>query len=268
MAKIGILCFIDPLNTGGVFQYIMSLIDGLKKVSKHEYILFYNDPKFKNFCSNTKYFRLVPIQENETIFTKIIRKMSLSFGFKSPLLGKYGAIKDHKIDLLINPLSSSICFHIGYPYIVVIYDLMHRYYTKFPEYSLMRRAMRELEYKKATKYSVLTVVDSKQSEEDLIRFYNIKRNKIRIIPYCPPWYIYKYRNLDEFTIKNVINKYNLPEKFIFYPAQFWLHKNHKLLIESLYILREQFNVIIPIVFVGSQKKDSKNTLTDINKVIK
>ena len=130
------------------------------------------------------------------------------------------------------------------------------------------RITRDLTYKRAAKHSILTIVDSNQTKEDLVRFYKIGRDKIRVIPSCPPWYISKYKELEDSSINEMVDKYKIPEKFIFYPAQFWHHKNHLRLIESLYFLREQYRLYVPAVFVGSQKRDSKGTLSTMAKLIK
>ena len=267
MARIGILNLTSTIGTGGVFQYTMTLIEALRDNTRHRYFVFYEDPKFEKFCADSQNCKLTFMSANENKLSKVSRKIATLFDFKSPLLGRYSVIKENKIDILIDLASSSIGFHLRFPYIVVIYDAMHRYYPGFPEYSLKERIMRDLIYKRAAKHSILTVVDSNQTKEDLVRFYKIKRDKIRVIPSCPPWYIYKYKDLEDSSINEVMNKYRIAQKFIFYPAQFWHHKNHLRLIKSLYLLREEYNVKIPAVFVGSPKKDSKGTFLKITKLI-
>ena len=48
-------------------------------------------------------------------------------------------------------------------------------------------------------------------------------------------------------------KYSLSQKYIFYPAQFWPHKNHKLIVKSLAILKKE-DLDIKAVFVGERMK--------------
>ena len=267
MARIGILNLTSTIGTGGVFQYTMTLIEGLRNNTRHEYFVFYKDPKFENFCVNSQNCKFILMSASENRLSKASRNIGTLFDFKSPLLGRYSIILENKIDMLISPVSSSIGFHLGLPYVNVIYDVMHKYYPSFPEYSLKERIMRDLIYKRSAERAVLTVVESYQTKEDLVRFYKIKRDKIRLIPSCPPWYIYKYKDLEDSSINEIMNKYRIPQRFIFYPAQFWYHKNHLRLIKSLYLLREKYNVKIPVVFVGSPKKDSKGTFLKITKLI-
>ena len=245
----------------------MSLVESLKNDERHEYVLFYEDPKFRKFCSDHQNFKLVCIPPDDNGISRIVGKLAALFGFRSLRSSRYRSIRENKIDILINPASSSIGFRLGLPSIVVIHDLMHKYYPEFPEYSLKSRITRDLTFRRAAKHSVFTVVDSNQGREDLVRFYKIDKRKIKVIPYCPASYSYNYKDLDEQYIASVIDKYGIPDKFIFYPAQFWHHKNHSRLIESIYSLREQFNIKVQVVLVGAQKKDSRDTLPAVTKQI-
>jgi glycosyltransferase involved in cell wall biosynthesis len=72
----------------------------------------------------------------------------------------------------------------------------------------------------------------------------------------PPNYLL---NLQE---EDVILKYGLESKYIFYPAQFWEHKNHINLLKSIKILKER-GLNVNLVLVGSQKNNYKKVLLQI-----
>ena len=92
----------------------------------------------------------------------------------------------------------------------------------------------------------------------MIESYGTDHKKIHTLPYIPPQYIFiKSNNI------NVHQVYNLPRKFIFYPAQFWLHKNHKSLLEATLRMKKQYPNIF-LVFVGQRK----NGYNSINNFIK
>jgi len=82
----------------------------------------------------------------------------------------------------------------------------------------------------------------------------VEKQKILVIGQTPP-HIYRYQNMREDEIIKVLSKYNLPSKFVLYPAQFWEHKNHIRFIEALYYLRKEHNETISAVFVGSKSWD-------------
>jgi glycosyltransferase involved in cell wall biosynthesis len=48
-------------------------------------------------------------------------------------------------------------------------------------------------------------------------------------------------------------KYNLDMPYVFYPAQFWAHKNHVYLLEGLRILEELYGICIGAIFSGGDQ---------------
>ncbi len=42
----------------------------------------------------------------------------------------------------------------------------------------------------------------------------------------------------------------MPERFVFYPANRWFHKNHDNLLKELGIIRDRYHIEIPCVFTG------------------
>ena len=243
MYKVGILNPTHVFRSGGLFHYMMSLIEGLKDNTDFEVLVFYDDPAFQKFCFNSPCFKWILMPEDENMPSKVIRQISTVLSIRSPLLGRYKIFHDYKIDLLIS-IESLIGFHLNIPFVSFIGDVMYKYFPGLPEYTLKKRVIRDLVRKKLVKHSVLTVVDSQESKEDLIKFFKIKEEKIKPILLCAPPYFYKYRNLEESAIQEVVDKYHLPQKFIFYPAQFWYHKNHLRLVQSLDFLRKKFNIKI------------------------
>ena len=267
--NIGIL-FPFSKSYGGIFQYTLSIADSLLNYSdKFNYILIHNYPKNIEYLVSSK-LKSTDILKLQTTKSNVYRKAAI---FINLLLGRkilnmknaaeVSCIRNNNIKLLIIPFPSSFGFRNNIPYITTIPDMMHKYFPKFPEYPLLERIKRDMSYKNAAKNSVITIVDSKQGEDDLNNFYKIPREKIRKISYIPPGYIYKYRKMNLEEAREILKKYNLPEKFIFYPAQFWYHKNHTRLIEALKLIADKYQIKIPLVLVGSPKESYKNIVKHI-----
>ena len=79
-----------------------------------------------------------------------------------------------------------------------------------------------------------------------------------MLPYVPPRYISEAVISPDF-----FHKYQLPAKFIFYPAQFWWHKNHIRLISALAKVKEKHHDI-SLVLVGTRK----NAYDDVERHVK
>jgi glycosyltransferase involved in cell wall biosynthesis len=52
---------------------------------------------------------------------------------------------------------------------------------------------------------------------------------------------------------NIKEKYGLKLPYVFYPAQFWAHKNHIYLLQGLADLRLRYGLNLGAIFVGSDK---------------
>lgn len=250
MHRIGILNTTMVSRSGGGFHYLVSLIEGLRNSIDLEIVVFYDDPAFSEFCFNSSRFKWVQIEKDESQITKLIRGASTFLGVRSPILGRYKTLLDYRIDLLIT-FDSFVGVHLGIPFLSFIGDIMYKYYPKLPEYQFKDRWIRNLTTKRSTKHAELVVVDSEQCKSDLIKFFGIPAAKLRPIHLCAPPHIFKYVNKLGMNIEELITKHNVPSKFIFYPAQFWSHKNHANLVRALDLIRQRHGVEIPAVFVGS-----------------
>ena len=263
--NIGIL--FPLLAGGGVFQYTLSITNALIRYSnKFNYYIFYYASDSENFErifreKNIKNVKFICLDGAPNSFlTKL--KILFNIVVRKPLfiINRHNkeAFKKHKIDCFIIPFPLLFGFENKIPYIVSIPDIMHKYYPKFPEYPFLGRIKRDIVYKTSAKYSLASVVDSQQGLSDLNKFYKIPKKKIEIIPYAPPGYIYEYKDMDRETVERILKKYNLPEKFLFYPAQFWFHKNHLRLIRAVSESQKKQNETINLVLVGSSKANCKN----------
>lgn len=266
--NIGIL--VPFSKGGGIFQYALSVADGLIKYSnKFNYYIISADSaeSLNRFNSTSVNFVSIPSRESS-----VINKISLIFNlvldrsiFNMQKSEEISQLKERKIALLIIPFPSLFGFRNKIPYIVSIPDVMHKYYPSFPEYPLIERLMRNIVYKYAAKHSILTVVDAHQGADDLNKFFGIPKRKIRVVPYTPPGYVYKYKDMDLKTVENILNKFNLSKEFLFYPAQFWYHKNHIRLIEALRYIKQYYKIEIPLVLAGSPKESYKKIIDLIKK---
>lgn len=50
----------------------------------------------------------------------------------------------------------------------------------------------------------------------------------------------------------LIERYGLPDKYLYMPNQFWAHKNHMLVLKALALLKSESGMVIPLVCTGAQ----------------
>ena len=260
MENIGILI---PEKGTGVFQYGLSIIDSLAKYSNKynckaiTYSL--QDLNWLTYAISNKTGHILIPRKKSTLknkiklFCNLVINNNFFYIQEKEVISK---IKSNRIKLLIIPYPCLLGFQNKIPYIVAIPDIMHKYYPSFPEYPLKERVKRNILYKNASEHSVFAIVDSLQGEDDLNKFFGIPKEKIKVIPYMPPGYIYKYKDMTIETASNILAKYSIPNKFLFYPARFWYHKNHIRLLKALELVRETYQEKINLVLVGCQDKGS------------
>jgi glycosyltransferase involved in cell wall biosynthesis len=136
---------------------------------------------------------------------------------------------------------------------------MHRYERKFPESSSHKEYQsREQHYARMCKSTKGILVDSKIGKQQLIESYHAANFKVHILPFIAPKYIYN-------TTTEIHNNFNLPHKYLFYPAQFWEHKNHKALVRALSLLIAKLPDL-KMVFVGSPNNGYDSLIKLIKKL--
>ena len=61
------------------------------------------------------------------------------------------------------------------------------------------------------------------------------------------------RELDPLDSLRIRERYQLDVPYVFYPAQFWAHKNHVYLLEGLHALERLYGIRVGAIFSGADK---------------
>src|ERR1044072_9616184 len=94
----------------------------------------------------------------------------------------------------------------------------------------------------------MIIAGTDAGREEIERFYQVTSNRIKILPHPTPAFA-----LDAKPDGDVLSKYQLRKDYLFYPAQFWSHKNHVNLLLAAAELKSKHGIDLPVVFVGSDK---------------
>jgi glycosyltransferase involved in cell wall biosynthesis len=136
-------------------------------------------------------------------------------------------------------------------YIITVWDLCHRDAVEFPEVRIFGEFQRrEYFYRNALPGAAIILADSETLARKIAFRYGVDDERIIPMPFAPAVGLDKLSNAD---LCKVMRKYQLETGYFFYPAQFWPHKNHARIIESLLYLRDNDFPAVKIVFVGSDK---------------
>ena len=160
-----------------------------------------------------------------------------------------------RIDLALWPTPMDLAYRSGIPYVAAVRDLQHRLQPEFPEVSADGAwEWREFLFSHLIAGAVRVVADSEAGREDIVRLYGLDAAaaaRVDVVPYTLP------PGLEQPTaaeVERVRTAHDLPARYLFYPAQFWPHKNHERLIEALSLL-DGPSAEVPLVLTGSRGGD-------------
>jgi len=157
------------------------------------------------------------------------------------------------VGLMLYPCPNPLSFETGIPYVMAIHDLQHRLQPEFPEVSANGEwERREYLFRNGTRYATLLLAMSEVGKEEILDFYGeygVTPDRVKVLPQLPACYLAVDVSASE--EQRVRTTYRLPERYLFYPAQFWPHKNHAHIVQALGLLKQEHRLKVPIVFCGS-----------------
>ena len=161
--------------------------------------------------------------------------------------------RERGLDLVLYPVYSAAAFETPTPSVVTIHDLNHRVYTEFPEVTAWGEfARREYYFGNACRQALTLLVESDTGREDLLNFYRdtgLTADRIVVLPVLPASSVRP--GVSEEERAGVRRRYGLSSGYLFYPAQFWPHKNHLRLIQALAHLKHAAGLTPLLVLCGS-----------------
>lgn len=251
--KIGIyLPDIKP-EAGGASSLLKTIRAEIESLNdaNHEYLFIYNDGNEKTEISlfqGFKYLNIAFYKPKISLIRKLKNKIKLILGM-SIVSGEFDlAAKKNGIDLFWFP--NPACVDISYPYIYTIWDLGHRRTPFFPEVSRSGWTWetREFCYRKMIYKASYIITGNEEGKKEILENYPVPPSKIRISPFP----VASFCRGEE-----IKPSFDIPEQFFFYPAQFWPHKNHICILESLVILRGKYGLKPSVFLTGSDKGNKK-----------
>jgi glycosyltransferase involved in cell wall biosynthesis len=275
--RIGVAPILDP-RFGGIYQYSQTMLDVITNQvmpkSGDSYVLFVNDPASpqvgKWASSGWQVHPLFPPFGKRRLQISIKQLTGVDFYNKAWRLiqqATHGAGIDHvrslpevsrwlrkfQIDLMIYPAPDELAFEVDIPYVMAIHDLQHKLQPHFPEMSARGNLYRrEYLFRNAARYATLLISESEVGKQDILKFYGtygITGDRIKVLPFLPG--LPMTGEVPEAEKQRIRIAYYLPDRYLFYPAQFWAHKNHARIVQALHLLDLQHQLKIPIVFAGS-----------------
>lgn len=135
------------------------------------------------------------------------------------------------------------------PFIRTIWDVNHRIHPMYPEYSYTRFGFDGCDHNMANSLARASyvIVGTEEGKRQVTRIFGTHGKKVRVIPFPTPDLPAQSAAGDE----GIRLREGRP--YIFYPARFWPHKNHVVILEALKILHEKWSIELDCVFSGADE---------------
>jgi len=221
-----------------------------------------------HFYPNNDYFLFTPKTNNTNRLNLLKEKRNINIKLPEGLLNNslksYWRSKNITKDLIKNNidiyhgLTHEIPINIektNIKSIVTIHDLIFMRYPNL--FNSIDRKIYEKKWVSSCKRANKIIAISKQTKEDIINFFSIDQNKITVLYQgCNDAFKSK---IDEKTKQEVLNKFNLPNKYLLYVGTIEERKNLLTLLKTLNKLENQ-NLIV----IGNGKRYKKKCIKYIN----
>ena len=144
------------------------------------------------------------------------------------------------------------------PFIYTIWDIGHRVMPAFPETTkpAFRWTGHEEQCARMLAKATFILTGNETGKKEILDNYSVMENKIRIVPFPITFFC----NGEEEK-----PKFELPEKYFFYPAQFWPHKNHICIVKAIAELKNK-GIDAHVIFTGSDKGNKAFIQDTVNRL--
>ncbi len=217
-------------SLGGVFQYAHRLISALVEYTDVNVVAITGEAGAGIFAllKERRNFREVPLKPPVT-FSDIVRS--------------------EKIDVIHAPVQNLANLTFSVPMISTLHDLQHIHYPEF--FTREEIYFRNVLYRYSAEFSERVIVSFEHVKQDVVRFYDIPEEKIDVCPLG----IEPAKSVDSSRLNEIRKKYDIPERYIFYSANTWRHKNHIGLIKALKVVHEKYGIKITLICTGQKIPD-------------
>lgn len=139
-------------------------------------------------------------------------------------------------------------------FIFVLWDLCLRDQPEFPEIRENSNfEIMDCFYSSVLPKATAILVDSSVARQSAVQRYGLDINRIHVMPFSPAARVSAFSDERQDVCLDISIKYQIDCPYVFYPAQFWAHKNHAYLLHGLKLLESIYGVKVGAIFAGADK---------------
>ncbi|PKQ27572.1 MAG: hypothetical protein CVT63_07305 [Candidatus Anoxymicrobium japonicum] len=255
--RIGIAAMGSVLgNGGGLDIYTRYLVEALAdNDSDSSYVILVSQGSqktwsYRSWPSNVRFVPLYDIEPRRSALVRAAQRLLwrtlallVPAHHGDPYLARQ--IDSLGLDLIHYPHTVVHPLSIRTPCVLSFWDMQQEYYPQF--FTDAELAARANTYMPSVEKAWHVIAPSAYTQHTLIERYGTPASKITVIPHGIPKTLQR-TGADEMS--RVRTKYNLPDEYVYYPANPWPHKNHARLMAALRVYQDRYGPPPKLILSG------------------
>lgn len=233
--RIGVVAHDLDANTGGGYTFHQSVLRALQRTKTRHSIFVLAHGGVSEELGRSEGWTIVDVDN---------RYQDQAAAGRSPV---QAAVDEMNLDLVwfLHP----VCELLSVPIFATVWDLEHRKQPYFPEVSTSGWDWntREAHYSTVLPRAARIFTGTSTGKDEIVHYYRVNEDNIFVNPFSVTDFLQDPTIREQ---KETIDKYSLKPNFLFYPAQFWPHKNHVNLLLALQCLEEDHGIRRDLVLTG------------------
>lgn len=271
-----------PGEMGGAGDYVYNLVHALARVDKqNEYLILlrhvnrdiftgFNQPNFHCVVLESPLARPMA-GPGRVLVPWLMRHLALAKGLRSLFqvfqtrLGYDLAREIERLepDLVHFPQSVMDPLSLSLPCVLTLHDIQQEYHPEF--FTAQELQLRRSTYRPSAEKASLIITDAGFTRQTLVEKYRVPATKVYSIFMGVYHSVFRPDHPQE-ELQRLREKYHLPERFAFYPANTWPHKNHVRLVRAWALLKKRASVNCSLVLTGKAREEHRSFLAEVERL--
>ncbi len=260
--KVGI--YVDneyhPETSGGIDAFVVSWVKALAKYAPQHHYTVLAQPRNYELLRETFSKTAVDMHclNRQPLLPKPVRFVRRKLRLHAD--GEVAEINRFHFDVVSFPRQRVWISHANLRArtALTLFDIQHEYYPEFFPPAVL--ALRQENYHASVEKADLVIVSTNYTKQTIAEKMPVFLSKVQQIY---PGFAADRPSPTASQVAEVLLKHQLPETFILYPANPWMHKNHARLMAALRLAKEQYQREFPVVFTGRLQVEAPYTIRNL-----
>ena len=256
--QVGINCLqVDASYVGGLNTLLLGLLESFANAdTRFRFRLFLNSAnrhlferfrKYNNFDLTVVCNRLYSVRSAICQAALLSRNSSMFKWVNDAVFRDVHEQIEADCDVLYTPTPTLRYFNGRKPSVLTMHDIQHLHYPEF--FSWPKLLSRNITYDLSARSAHYLQANCEFTKRDFLSHFRwLSPEQIEVIP---PG-VSKEKFTERKSPELLRRRYSLPDRFLFYPAQLWPHKNHLTLLKALKQIERMQSLKIPLIMTGAQ----------------